>query len=386
MLNSGQEDSYSYLAMRHPLDRDDFLRIALKFKVSPVIKMKESPSVEDHKVNGFFVQFTSTAEPLTSSFTNGEIMTFHGLVLMFVSHHDQDDHTYHLTYRYFDRPTQVRRAYIDILFDEIGLDKNKDKGCTVTPGEHDLEWVIDMDFEKEKRLRLNLRSDPNAPLRECFAMDGLSRYVDHNSNYLNIFSSMGSEFTFAVWLKEAVFSEKKHRLDVKESLHVSHELAAEIFDKVKTFSQILNDDKQTLAEVGSGYRELADKTGRLETYMQDLFRGTRRFEEHIVESITKFQAVNPETLPKMMKVKVLLDSLQYRQDRIFQRLVSIKGLMAAKRVFRKARKMLKRVELSFKELSDDISSDQFNAFFAKIRDFVEVVGRLDLKNFVTDVT
>lgn len=371
--------------MRHPLDRDDVLRIHLKFRIGSVMKTPGKDTVEDHKVNGLFVQFTSTSEPLVSSFSDSEVVTFHGLVLMFVSHHDQNDHSYHTTWRYFDRPTQVKRAYIDLLFDQIELGKQKETGCTVAPGDHLMEWLLTFDFENAKTLKLQIINDGSSVPNDCFTVSSIERYVAHDSNYMNLFTSMGSDFVFSVALKEIVFAEKKHRLDVRESLQVSHDLAIEIFDKVKTFSDIINEDKVALKEITKSYRELAEKSSKLESYVIDLFRGTRRFEEHVVESITKYSSMNPETIPKMMRIRTVLDSLRFRQDKVFQRLVSIKGLMAAKKIFKKARSLLKKVELSFKVLTENVNSDEFRRFFAKMNNFTELLNRIDLQSFVADV-
>lgn len=387
LLNKGKVDSYSYFAHTRPLDRDDFLQIALRFGVGKPIAtdVPGRASVDDHRVNGFFIQFTPNSEPLLSSFADAERITFHGLVIMLISHHDKDDHGYHILYRYFDRPTEVRRAYIDILFDEVGEPRNSEKGCTVDPHAGDITWTLELDFERDNSLRLVTQNGSEGTPTECFKVQGINQYIDVHSSYMNIFTSMGSESVFEIVLKELVFAEKKHGLDVREALHVSHELAAEIFDKVKTYTGMIHDNQAVMRELTSAYKDLADKANRLEVFMQDLFRGTRRFEEHAVESITKLQTVNPETLPKLMRVKILLTSLQQRQDKIFQRLVTIKGQFAAKKVFRKARKMLKRVELSFKELSDDIGSNQFGAFFTRIEGFVDLLKRIDLQTYVEDV-
>lgn len=371
--------------MRTPLDRDDVLRIHLKFRIGSVMRAPAGDSVEDHKVNGFFVQFTSTAEPLVSSFSDAEVVTFHGLVLMFISHHEQEDHSYHTTWRYFDRPTQVKRAYIQVLFDQVQQGLRREDGCTIAPGEHLMEWLLTFDFETSKTLKLVVVNDGGSAPTECFTVAAIDRYVAHDSNHMNVFTSMGSHFTFSVGLTEVTFAEKKHRLDVKESLQVSKELAAEIFDKVRTFSAAINADKATLKEVTEGYRELAAKSAQLEGYVADLFRGTRRFEEHVVESITRLTVMNPQTIPKMMRIRALLDTLRFRQDKVFQRLVSIKGLMAAKKVFKRARSLLKKVELGLKTLTDDVNSDDFRRFFAKANSFAGLLNRIDLPSFVADV-
>lgn len=43
--------------------------------------------------------------------------------------------------------------------------------------------------------------------------------------------------------------EKEHRLDVDQSLIVSHHLMEEIFDKVKNFSEIFEEDKENLQSI-----------------------------------------------------------------------------------------------------------------------------------------
>lgn len=48
---------------------------------------------------------------------------------------------------------------------------------------------------------------------------------------------------------EIQLKEKEHRLDVDQSLIVSHHLMEEIFDKVKNFSEIFEEDKENLLSI-----------------------------------------------------------------------------------------------------------------------------------------
>ena len=385
ILNSGKADSSSFLALLNPLDRDDYLQIQLKLKVGDLMTEEGKTIMDDHKVNGFFIQFSQKSISLVSDFQNSDILTFHGLVIMFISHHEENDHGYHTTYRYFDRETEVKRSYIDILFDELVEGKRNDRGCVSHPVDNYLEWQIDLDFEKSKSLKLSLKKSLLGDFEECFKIDHIASYINHNANYLSMFTSMGSQYTFELGLTELRFVEKKHRLDVDESLLVSHELAVEIFDKLKTFSKTVNQDKETLMSIHNSYQEVSQKTSLLEVFMRDLFRGTRKFEEHVIESLTRFRVFNPENLPKMMRIKQHLETLQFKQDKVFQRFVSIKGLIAAKKVFHKTRKMLKRIEKGVSKLTEQISSEEFTGFFGKVDGFVDLMKRMDLVEVIEDV-
>ena len=160
----------------------------------------------------------------------------------------------------------------------------------------------------------------------------------------------------------------------------------EIFDKVKTFTNTFNADGKNLVSIGTSYKELLKKTAFLNTFASDLFRGTRKFEEHILENLKKYKVFNPENLPKMMKIKMCLETLKFKQNRIFQRFVSIKSLFAAKKVFKNTQKNLRRVEKLFKDFVKLMSSEQMTGFSKKMENFMGFMKNINLKKSVEDVS
>lgn len=58
---------------------------------------------------------------------------------------------------------------------------------------------------------------------------------------------------------------------------VSHHLMGEIFDKVKNFSLIFENDKENLSSIVSLQNQLIKKAKMLEIYTRDLNKGSRKF-------------------------------------------------------------------------------------------------------------
>lgn len=94
-----------------------------------VDKMMATANVNDDshdKMNGLFMQFSPALGGLDTGFSDPDTVTFHGLVIMIMSHDShndlaQNEQTYFITYRHFPQPTMLKRSYISVLFDRRGL-------------------------------------------------------------------------------------------------------------------------------------------------------------------------------------------------------------------------------------------------------------------------
>ena len=74
---------------------------------------------------------------------------------------------------------------------------------------------------------------------------------------------------------------------------VSHHLMDEIFDKVKNFSEVFEADKENLSSVVEMQNNLMKKAKMLEIYSRDLNKGSRKFQEFMIESLNSHKFVSP---------------------------------------------------------------------------------------------
>lgn len=84
----------------------------------------------------------------------------------------------------------------------------------------------------------------------------------------------------------------------------------EIFDKVKNFSQIFENDKENLGSIVDLQNKLIRRAKLLEIYSRDLNKGTRKFQEYMIESLNRHKFVSPQSFPKLMKIKEKIETLE----------------------------------------------------------------------------
>ena len=167
------------------------------------------------------------------------------------------------------------------------------------------------------------KSNTDSDFTSCFEIDHILRYISTQGNFFQIQVSTGRKYTMKVDLYDLTVKEKQHRLDIDDSLLVSHDLVEEIFDKVHNFSSKLNADKEGLKGLIELQTNLLEKARYFEIFTKDLYFGTRRFQEHMIENLSKYKTVNPESLPKMNRVKDRIKTLEQKQAKIFERFVAI---------------------------------------------------------------
>lgn len=247
------------------------------------------------------------------------------------------------------------------------------------------DFRIQIDYEKSKSLKFLYKASTDAAYTTCFEIEHILRYISTQGNFLQVLVSTGKKYTMKVNLSELKVNEKQHRLDVEDSLLVSHELVEEIFDKVHNFSTKLNSDKEGLKGIIELQNNLLEKSKYFEIFTKDLYLGTRKFQEHMIENLSKYKTINPESLPKMNRIKDRIKTLEQKQAKIFERFVSIKGLIASKKIFRKTRNYLKQIDKTVTELTNEIVSPEFNSFFKKTESLVVLLKKLNFKKLIDDV-
>ena len=125
LLNGGLPTTKTLLANPKSLSYDDYLEINLKMKIDKMMATANSNEDVHDKMNGVFIQFAPALSGLDAGFSDPDSITFHGLVIMIMSHDshndlNQNEQTYFATYRHFPQPTVVKREYISVLFDKRG--------------------------------------------------------------------------------------------------------------------------------------------------------------------------------------------------------------------------------------------------------------------------
>jgi uncharacterized protein YjgD (DUF1641 family) len=335
-------------------------------------------------VNGVFIQIAPSMSRETTESSKNEILTFNGLVLMIIAHHSEEKNTYHLVSRFFDQETKISRKYISVLFDDLKEGAKGDRSCLIELIDHTFDLKIEIDFETRNTLKMSKRKNENE-FEVCFEVGRINNYLSHASNYLTLWTSMGTTYNFPVSIFEMHVFEKKHRLDIDESLMVSHELAEEIFDKLNSFQKSVNKDQQLLTSINESYIELLSRGKAFEIFTRDLFDGTRKFEEHVIENLSKYEVFNSENLPQVTRIQQRLVIVRDKQQKLFERFVAIKALFSAKQIFAKSQKALKELESSFNELNDEISSKKFDSFFSNLDEIMEVLTQSEFENTVKEI-
>lgn len=64
----------------------------------------------------------------------------------------------------------------------------------------------------------------------------------------------------------------------------------------------------------------------------------------MIESLNRHRFVNPQSFPKLVKIKEKIDSLEKKQANIYQRFVNIKGLLQSKQTFKTTYNNFKKID------------------------------------------
>ena len=247
----------------------------------------------------------------------------------------------------------------------------------------DLRILID--FENSKKLQFLYKASTDDEYKHCFDIEHVNRYLPTQGLFMQMQVSTGSRFTMKVELYQLRVLEKKHKLDVDDSLLVSHELVEEIFDKVAHFTDKIGKNTETLRSIQELQSSLLTKSRYLEIFTKDLYLGTRRFQEHMMENLNKYKLVNPESLPKMSKIRQSIKTLEAKQSKIFERFMTIKSLLSAKKVFKRTRAYLRRMDNVVEDLSAQVTSPEFTGFFKKTSQLIELLKNMNFRKLVEEV-
>ena len=343
------------MANNNVLNYDDYVEIELKARFEKRLSNVDSQTSND-RLNAFIFQFVPRITPAVSNNANNDEIVLSGLVIALISHDSTDDlkaneQTHLLTYRFFPQEFVATRDYLSHLFER----RDSHDGCYIDTMSVPTDIKITLDFEDSDTLVLETKRGEDKTFAECFSISNVSKYVTRAQSFIQMQQTSGKRYTMRTELLGFSVQEKHHRLDVDSSLHVSHDLVEEIFDKIANFGKIFESDKEQLGNVQELQAQLVEKTQLLQIYARDLNRGSKKFQEYMVESLNKHRAINPLSLPKMQVIRSKIERLQTRQAEIFARFNDIKNVISSKNIikesYRNFTKMDKILELTVKEIS-----------------------------------
>ena len=84
-----------------------------------------------------------------------------------------------------------------------------------------------------------------------------------------------------------------------------------------------------------------EKSKYFEVYVKDLYQGTKRLQEQIMQNLIKFRQISPQSLPKMHRIEKIMKSLESKQQAMYQRFKDLQQLIKQKEVMAETKETLK---------------------------------------------
>lgn len=384
LFHNGKPNTKTAMLNSNILDYDDYIEINMRAKFEDKVTNSKSKEIID-RLNAFILEISPKLGQEILSNKDKDTVFLDGLVITLLGHNDtsqaEGSKTYYLTYRFLPKMTQLTKDYLSHLFER----RDKHEGCYIDIDQDLTDFKITIDFERSDMLFLQHKKAGDAEWNECFSVSNISKYVTKTQSFIRLQQFTGRAFTLRTQIHSLNVLEKHHRLDVESSLHVSHDLVEEIFDKVKNFGKIFEEDKENLATVQDLQTSLLEQAQLLEIYSRDLNRGSRKFQEYMIESLNKHRLINPLSMPKMLKIKAKIDDLESKQNKIFERFVNIKGFLNAKNVVKETYKNFKKIDKIIELTTKEISSDEFKSFVTKTKNLMKVLKRVDFAGFIEQI-
>lgn len=382
LFHPGNPNAKTAMANFNMLNYDDFIDFRMKVRFEKKLT-NSSINEEKDKLNAFMIQFLPHPSSEVAREKSNDVLKLHGLVITLVSHDsdsniNKNNQTYFLTHRFFPELTTVTRDYLGHLFERM----TKHEGCYFDNMSNLTDMRITVDYEKKDELVLFYKKVEKEEWVECFTIQNVSKFITKTRSFIQLQQSTGKLYSLSTEIHEIKLLEKHHRLDLDENLHVSHDLVEEIFDKVQNFGKIFEDDEENLKNVQTLQNQLMEKSQLLYIYSKDLNRGSRKFQEYMLESLNKHRMINPLNMPKMQAIKSKIEQLQEKQGMIFDRFNNIIDVIKTKNVIKKTFHNFKKIDKIIALTIREISSDQFKQFVNKTKKLMKVLKKSDFDNFI----
>lgn len=384
IFHGGEPGKKSIMLNYSILDYDDYIQLDLTAKFNKKISNIENVKNDD-KMNGFFIEFLPTyGKEIFNKEIDNETISLQGFVILLMTHNDEATNrtTHFITYRFFSKSVVLKRDYFNILFEK----REKYDFCEYPSLGSKTDFRIKIDYENKNELILEHKEKSESEWNTCFKVEQIEKYITKSNIFLQFQQTTGKKYTMSTEIYNLEIREKEHRLDVDKSLVVSHHLMEEIFDKVKNFSEIFENDKDSLTDIVEMQNNLLRKSTMLEVYARDLNLGSKKFQEYMIESLNRHKFVSPQSYPKLIKIKEKIESLEKKQQKIYERFINIKGLLESKKIFKKTYSNFKKIDKLLTKIVREISSKEFKDFTSKTRKLMRVLKKIDFKDFLKNVS
>lgn len=130
------------------------------------------------------------------------------------------------------------------------------------------------------------------------------------------------------------------------------------------------------------FLQQADK---LEIYAKDLFYGTKKFQEFIIEALNQHKLTTPDDVPKMMKIKSIIEGLKIKQQELFESFTSIKALLETRKMFKKTQAQLKIIQAHFTELDSFVQSKKFKKVLKRLEKLMQPLQSKEINRLVSSL-
>ena len=105
----------------------------------------------------------------------------------------------------------------------------------------------------------------------------------------------------------------------------------------------------------------------------------------MIESLNRHRFVNPQSFPKLMKIKEKIETLERKQANIYLRFLNIKNLLSSKQTFKKTYQNFRKIDDLLNKIVTEISSQEFIDFMKKSKQMIDVLKRVDFSFFLDQV-
>lgn len=286
-----------------------------------------------------------------------------------------------LTYRFFSSVTPISQDSntLELLFEK----RSEEDSCEVGAFENVKGLGVVVDFEAKRSIEVFFKTNS---WKSCFTISAPLRFLPSKGNiHFNLhYFSEGLE-EVRVDLKSLTLFEKKHQFDVEDDILVSAELSEEIFEKVNTFGEILNNDKDSLSEVFSAVTNVEEQGLNLEVYAFDLLKGTRRLQEFMLDLLNKQKSSSPIDIPTMKRIRERIAALEAMQDEFFGRFLKIREILKSKSVIKQTFANLNSILEAGKKLNSAVDSPAFHGLVTQSEHMIEILSKADLSHILEDV-
>ena len=380
-LSDGKSQSKSLMGTTKKISHDDEFILDMSLKMDKKVYRQAGNELNSDDVGLMVIQFSKDLFNFTYKPTENETLVLDGLV--FFIFNDTLTEKGYMAYRFFKESTAVNRKYILSLFPKTDNDGIRDdRFCEIKSLDNFDRLRFKVDYVSDFSLILEYALVGQSEFDRCFKIQNIMRYLSPENAFFSFKVSNGANVGFQVGMYQMELREKKHALDIHEDLQISHALVEEIFDKVKTFTQEYNADKDHLMDIMSSMDMVDHYANFLRLFSKDLNNGTKIMQENMMEYVNRNNYLTMNDFPQLQKIKEKIDSIEKKQNGIYTRFREITDIINNKRVFRKLNKRFKGVDKIMNTLLQTINSDDFERLNERTERLLKFMKEVNFKRLL----